>query len=105
MEPYQTFNLSERGYFYSCNMAILKSKLIEREGFHPEATGDAWVGDGETGLNRDMQTKGDLIGYVPGALTYHHIPASRMTRLISENVRLIRELPIHTLVIIKVFRE
>jgi len=79
MEPYQTFNLSERGYFYSCNMAIWKSKLMERRGFHPEATGDIWIGDGETGLNLDMQAEGDLIGYVPNALVYHHIPLSRMT--------------------------
>ena len=79
MEPYQTFNLSERGYFYSCNMAIRKSRLIERGGFHPEATGNIWLGDGESGLNRDMWAKGDLIGYVPEALVYHHIPPYRMT--------------------------
>ena len=79
MEPYDTFRLSEKGFFYSCNMAIRKTILIERGGFHPEATGKIWIGDGETGLNQDMWAKRDLIGYLPEALNFHHIPSSRMT--------------------------
>lgn len=79
MEPYDTFQLNTRGYFFSCNMAIWKTVLKARGGFHPEATGDVWLGDGESGLNKEMWAEGDLIGYVPDALVYHHIPPSRMT--------------------------
>jgi glycosyltransferase involved in cell wall biosynthesis len=79
MEPYGTFQLDKRGYFFSCNMAIWKSVLMARGGFHPEATGNVWLGDGETGLNRYMWAQGDLIGYVPESSAYHHIPPSRMT--------------------------
>ena len=79
MEPSDTFQLDGRGYFFSCNMAIWKAVLKARMGFHPEATGDTWLGDGETGLNREMWAEGDLIGHVPEALVYHHIPVERMT--------------------------
>ena len=79
MQPYDIFQLSKEGYFYSCNMAIRKTVLKTRGGFHPEATGGIWLGNGESGLNREMWARGDLIGYVPDALAYHHIPQSRMT--------------------------
>lgn len=79
MEPYQKIVIDTKGYFFSCNMAIWKTILIDRGGFHPEATGNIWLGDGETGLNQEMWNKGDLIGYVPEAIVYHHIPSSRMT--------------------------
>lgn len=79
MEPFDEFRLTADGFFYSCNMAIRRDILLARGGFHPEATGNSWIGDGETGLNRDMWKKKDLIGYVPEALNYHHIPATRMT--------------------------
>ncbi len=79
MEPYDAFKLNERGYFFSCNMAIWKSVLKARGGFDPEATANAWIGDGESGLNRRMWASGDPIGYVPEATVYHHIPPSRMT--------------------------
>lgn len=73
------FFVSERGIFHSGNMAIRKSVLMARGGFHPEATGNIWVGDGETGLNHAMWRAGDKIAYVPDALNYHHIPDFRMT--------------------------
>ena len=79
MEPYDTFQLNERGYFFSCNMAIWKRVLKARGGFDPEATANAWIGDGETGLNKRMWANGDQIGYLPDAVVYHHIPPSRMT--------------------------
>jgi glycosyltransferase involved in cell wall biosynthesis len=79
MEPFETFRLSAEGFFFSCNMAIRKSVLKSCGGFHPEATGKIWLGDGETGLNRKLWEKGMLIGYVPEALVYHHIPPERMT--------------------------
>ena len=79
MEPYDTFQLGDRGYFFSCNMAIWKSVLKARGGFDPEATANAWIGDGESGLNRRMWAHKDQIGYVPEAVVYHHIPSQRMT--------------------------
>ena len=79
MEPYNSFQLDGKCYFFGCNMAIKKRILIERGGFHPDSIGDIWIGDGETGLNRDMWAQGDLIGYVPEALVFHHIPPLRMT--------------------------
>jgi glycosyltransferase involved in cell wall biosynthesis len=79
MEPHETFQLSKDGWFFSCNMALWKRALVELGGFHPENTAGKWVGDGETGLNHKMFARGDLIGYVPTALSYHHIPPARMT--------------------------
>jgi glucosyl-dolichyl phosphate glucuronosyltransferase len=79
MEPYNKFQVSEKGYFFSCNMAIWKSVLKARGGFDPEATANAWIGDGESGLNRRMWARRDKIGYVPDAVVYHHIPPQRMT--------------------------
>jgi glycosyltransferase involved in cell wall biosynthesis len=79
MEPYDSFQLGPNGFFFSCNMGIRRSILLARGGFRPEATGQEWIGDGETGLNRRMWKHGDQIGYLPDALNYHHIPATRMT--------------------------
>lgn len=79
MEPYDNFQLNEKGYFFSCNMAIWKSVLKARGGFDPEATATAWIGDGESGLNKRMWANREQIGYVPEAVAYHHIPAHRMT--------------------------
>ena len=79
MEPYDNFQLNEKGYFFSCNMAIWKNVLKARGGFDPEATATAWIGDGESGLNKRMWANREQIGYVPEAVVYHHIPAHRMT--------------------------
>lgn len=79
MEPRDDFALGRDGFFYSCNMAIRRDVLAARGGFHPENTGGIWVGDGESGLNRDMWRAGDVIGYVPKCVAYHHIPPRRMT--------------------------
>lgn len=79
MEPHDEFRLEERGFFFSVNMAIRRESLFQTEGFHPEATGDVWLGDGETGLYREMWQKNMLIGYVPAAVVYHHIPRKRIT--------------------------
>lgn len=64
---------------YSCNMAIERSRLIQRGGFHPEATGHRWLGDGESGLLAEMEAAGDELAHVPAALVHHHIPPHRMT--------------------------
>ena len=60
-------------------MAIRREVLFEVGGFNPELIGTSTIGDGESGLNRKLQERGYLIGYVPGAIVYHHIPPARMT--------------------------
>jgi glycosyltransferase involved in cell wall biosynthesis len=79
MEPYNNFRLSANGMFFGVNMAIRTNVLLEMGGFNPEAFGSVWLGDGETGLNYKLWDHRMLIGYVPDALVYHHIPRERMT--------------------------
>ena len=79
MEPFNEFRLMSDGMFFGVNMAIRRNLLIKLGGFNPEAFGDTWLGDGETGLVYKLRDKRLLIGYVPGALVYHHISSKRMT--------------------------
>ena len=79
MEPYNEFRLNPDGIFFGVNMAIRANILLEMGGFNPEAFGDVWLGDGETGLVYKLWKHKMLIGYVPEALVYHHIPPERMT--------------------------
>jgi len=79
MEPYQDFVLSPHGEFYGVNMAIRRDLLFELGGFNPESFGDIWLGDGESGLNKKLWNQGMLVGYIPDAIVYHHIPPQRMT--------------------------
>jgi len=78
MAPSEHFTISQDGYFFGCNMAIRRS-VFEWTGFHPELYGTQTIGDGESGLNQEIAAQSGLIGYVPDAIVYHHIPASRMT--------------------------
>jgi len=79
MEPYNDFRLNPDGIFFGVNMAIRANVLLEMGGFNPEAFGGVWLGDGETGLVYKLWKHKMLIGYVPEALVYHHIPPERMT--------------------------
>jgi glucosyl-dolichyl phosphate glucuronosyltransferase len=79
MEPYNDFRLNSDGEFFGVNMAIRANVLLEMGGFNPDTFGDLWFGDGETGLNHKLWNHRMLIGYVPEALVYHHIPPERMT--------------------------
>jgi glycosyltransferase involved in cell wall biosynthesis len=79
MEPHTEFCINLNGFFFGVNMAIRRDILFELGGFNPESFGDIWLGDGETGLNRKLWKRGLLIGYVPDAVVYHHIPPERMT--------------------------
>lgn len=79
MEPYADFRLDPQVMFFGVNMAIRRTVLIEEGGFNPEAFGELWLGDGETGLYYKLQNRKMFIGYVPAALVYHHIPVARMT--------------------------
>jgi glucosyl-dolichyl phosphate glucuronosyltransferase len=79
MEPYSDFRLNAGGKFFGVNMAIRANVLVEMGGFNPEAFGELWLGDGETGLIYKLWNHNRLIGYVPDALVYHHIPPERTT--------------------------
>lgn len=79
METDGDFRLDPQIVFFGVNMAIRRNVLIEQGGFNPEAFGDLWLGDGETGLNYKLRDHKMLIGYLPEALVYHHIPTTRMT--------------------------
>ena len=74
MDLSNTFSLSKQGYFFGVNMAIRKEILFKVGGFNPDSFGDIWLGDGESGLNRKLWKRSELIGYIPDALVYHHIP-------------------------------
>jgi hypothetical protein len=65
--------------FYSLNLSIRRKILLQVGGFNPEAYAGIRLGDGDSGLNFKLWQRGDLIGYVPEALVYHHIPPERMT--------------------------
>jgi glycosyltransferase involved in cell wall biosynthesis len=73
------FTLQKDAYFYGVNMAIRRDVLFDAGGFNPEVYGEIWVGDGETGLNRKLWLEEQLIGWVPEARVFHHIPLGRMT--------------------------
>lgn len=73
------FRLSADGFFFGVNMAVRREALFAAGGFNPEIFGDRWLGDGETGLNRKLCARGELVGYVPNALVYHHVSPQRMT--------------------------
>ena len=79
MEPFQDFRLTPDGLFFGVNMAVRRDALIESGGFNPDSFGRYWLGDGETGLNRSLWRRGALIGYVPDAVVFHHVPPERMT--------------------------
>lgn len=69
----------EKESFWGLNMAIRRSALFEAGGFNPELVGDECIGDGEGGLFRKLRASDARVGYLPGALVYHHIPPHRMT--------------------------
>lgn len=65
---------------WSCHQAVKKDVFLKAGGFNPENTRGEWVGDGETGLNLKIKKLGYRFAYVGESLTYHYIPASRMTQ-------------------------
>ena len=78
MEPYDKFRVGTDNVFFGVNMAIRRS-LFKKTGFRPELVGGRTIGDGESGLNKEIRRNGLLVGHVPDALVFHHIPANRMT--------------------------
>jgi len=79
LDPFDEFRLTPDGYFFGVNMAIRREVLLRLGGFNPDSFGSLWLGDGETGLNRKLWQHGLLVGYVPEAVVFHHVPAERMT--------------------------
>jgi glycosyltransferase involved in cell wall biosynthesis len=79
VDIYDEFRLDAKGFLFSGNMAIKRDVLFTVGGFNPELVGDLYFGDGEVGLYRKLWQHNMLIGYVPGAVIYHHIPAQRLT--------------------------
>ena len=79
MEPFEEFCLGPDAFFWGVNMAIRRDALFSVGGFNPESFGKTWLGDGESGLRRKLWEREMLIGYVPDALVYHHVPPERMT--------------------------
>lgn len=65
--------------FYSVNMSMRREVFFEVGGFNPEAYGDVWLGDGESGLSHKLWNHGYIVGYAPEAQVHHHIPPERMT--------------------------
>lgn len=65
---------------YSCHEAIRRELFMDTGGFHPDIIGTEWVGDGETGFNKELQEKGYHFAYVGNAVTEHIIPQTRMTQ-------------------------
>jgi glycosyltransferase involved in cell wall biosynthesis len=72
-------HIGDGGMFFGVNMAIRRNVLFELGGFSPEAFGDVWLGNGETGLDRKLRANVMSVGYIPQAIVYHHIPVERMT--------------------------
>lgn len=79
MEISNKFFMSTKNFFYSVNMGIRRKILFQMGGFNPELVGDVYIGNGESGLNRELWQKEMLIGYIPEAIVYHRIPPERMT--------------------------
>lgn len=79
IDLYDEFRLGPKYLFFGVNMAIRRDVLFKVGGFNPESFGDIWLGNGETGLNHKLWDRKMLIGYIPEAVVYHHIPPQRMT--------------------------
>lgn len=79
LKPKDSLEISSRGFFYSINMAIRRQVFFEVGGFNPDIFGEVWLGDNEVGLVTKLREKNLLVGHVPDAVVYHHIPSHRMT--------------------------
>ncbi|GBR74266.1 glycosyl transferase GTA-type super family [Candidatus Termititenax aidoneus] len=65
---------------YSCHQMIRADVFSSTGGFHPENTAGKWIGDGETGLNLEIQAQGYKFAYVGASVIWHMIPPARMTQ-------------------------
>ena len=65
---------------YSCHQAIRRIAFFESGGFNPENTKGTWIGDGETGLVKKLESNGWLFGYTNKSKIFHYIPRERLRR-------------------------
>ncbi len=65
---------------YSCHEAVRREVFFQTCGFHPENTAGLWIGDGETGLNREIVQMGCWFAYVGDSVIEHITPPGRMTQ-------------------------
>lgn len=66
---------------FGCCEAVKKDIFIEAGGSHPDLFGKGpGLGDGETGLNKDLLKRGVRFAYVGSTAIYHMIPHGRMTQ-------------------------
>ena len=65
---------------YSCHQAIRRIAFFESGGFNPENTKGTWIGDGETGLVKKLESNGWLFGYTNKSKIFHYIPRERLIR-------------------------
>lgn len=69
-------------YVYGCNFSIRKSFLQEIGGFHPDVMPKEnmiFMGDGDTGVSRELIKRGLTARYQPKAMVHHLVAKSRMT--------------------------
>lgn len=65
---------------YAVNMSVRRDLLFAVGGFNPDIMGPVLLGDGESGLQRKLfAAYSGKIVYVPEALVFHLLPASRLT--------------------------
>ena len=79
MDMGDDFTISTDNVFFGCNMAIRREVFFRYGGFLPDLYGAKSVGSGDWGIVLRLQEAGEMIGYNPDAIVYHHIPAYRMT--------------------------
>ena len=66
---------------WGCHEAVRRDVFFEAGGFHLDLVGNGpGIGDGETGMNDDIKHLGYRLAYVGTSITYHMIPARRMTQ-------------------------
>ena len=73
------FSISSDNVFFGCNMVIRREVLFEYGGFQPSYINGRTVGSSEWGIVLRLQKAGEMIGYNPDAIVYHHISPHRMT--------------------------
>lgn len=73
------FSSQDIGVF-SCHQAIKKQVLFEAGGFNPENVKGEWVGDGETGLNKNVKKLGYQFAFTSKSVVYHLISEQRLNQ-------------------------
>lgn len=67
-------------FLYSCHQAIKREVFLELGGYNPDYVGNRLIGDGESGLNLKLRSKGFKFGFNGDSIIYHIIPQKRLTQ-------------------------